>query len=341
MDFFVKHSSSSIKCTACRHFCIIPLGGFGLCGVRKNEDGKIRLVVYAKPCSLNLDPIEKKPLFHFFPSSKTMSIGFFGCNFKCDFCQNFDITFVRGALAEKNSAGLEDVSAKKFVDFAKKEGAKSVAITYNEPAVSVEYNLDVFREAKKTINSLGTVYVSNGYESREQIHELTKGKGLLDAINIDLKGFDEGFYKKICGASLEGVLDGIKLFHKAGVWVEITTLLIPGQNDSDEEVKRIADFICGVDKDIPWHLSAFFPMHKMKGVSPTSRDSVERAVGIGRDAGLSFVYAGNLAGSKSEDTLCPKCGALLIERTGFKSRVVGMNKDKCCACGEKIKGVFV
>lgn len=312
-----------------------------MCGVRKNENGKIKLVVYAKPCSMNLDPIEKKPLFHYLPSSKTMSIGFFGCNFKCDFCQNFDISFVRGSSAEKDSELLNEVAPDKFVDFAKKEGAKSVAITYNEPAITVEYNLDVFLEAKKKGYSLGTVYVSNGYESVEQINALVKGKSLLDAINIDLKSFDNEFYKKTCGASLEGVLDSIKLFHKAGVWVELTTLLIPNQNDSDSEIKQMAEFIFSVDKNIPWHLSAFFPMHKMKSTPPTSKESIENAVRIGKEAGLNFVYSGNVHNSKNESTFCTKCNSLLIEREGFKSKVIGMNNDKCINCGEKIKGVFV
>jgi pyruvate formate lyase activating enzyme len=341
MQFSSPHSASSIKCLACRHYCIIPEGSFGMCGVRKNEAGKIKLVVYAKPCSMNLDPIEKKPLFHYLPSSKTLSIGFFGCNFKCDFCQNFDITFVRGIGAEKDSMLLNEVTPAKFIDFAKKEEAKSVAITYNEPAITVEYNLDVFIEAKKRENSIGTVYVSNGYESIEQINELVKGRGLLDAINIDLKSFNNDFYKKICGASLEGVLDSIKLFHKAGVWVELTTLLIPNQNDSDSEIKQMAEFILSIDKNIPWHVSAFFPIHKMKSTPPTSKESVENAVRIGKEAGLNFVYSGNVHNSKNESTFCPKCGALLIEREGFKSKVIGMNKNACAKCGEKIKGVFI
>ena len=341
MNFFVKHSSSAIKCLACQHHCIIPENGFGFCGVRKNENGKIKLIVYGKPCSVNLDPIEKKPLFHYLPTSKTMSIGFFGCNFKCDFCQNFDITTIRSTNAQESSVLLKEVSPKKFVGFAKKEGAKSVAITYNEPAITVEYNLDVFLEAKKKENSLGTVYVSNGYESEEQIKALTKGKGLLDAINIDLKSFDDGFYKKICGASLEGVLNSIKSFHKAGVWVELTTLLIPNNNDSEQEIKQIADFVRSVDKNIPWHLSAFFPMHKMKNALPTSKESIENAVRIGKESGLNFVYSGNLSSSINENTICPKCNSLLIERAGFKSKIVGLAKDKCLNCGEKIKGIFV
>jgi pyruvate formate lyase activating enzyme len=338
MEFFAKEKGTidTIKCLACRHYCIIPKNGFGLCGARKNVNGKILLVTYSKPCSLNLDPIEKKPLYHFLPSSKTMSIGFFGCNFRCDFCQNYEISSMKGTKAEDALKNAEIISPKLFTSVAKERSAQSIAVTYNEPAISVEYNLEAFELAHK--NSLKTVYVSNGYVTEEQARELKKPKTKLDAINIDLKSFDENFYKKVCGGELEKVLDCIKSFSKAKIWMEITTLIIPGKNNSPEELKKIAGFISELDRNIPWHISAFFPMYKMTNISPTGRDDISLAVNIGKEAGLNFVYAGNLPGTN--DTHCPKCGKTLIKRNGFDTSIVGLEKNKCNNCGEKIPGIF-
>jgi pyruvate formate lyase activating enzyme len=340
--FFKKSGESTIKCFACKHNCSIPTTSFGLCGVRKNENGKIKLITHSKPASLHLDPIEKKPLYHYLPGSKTMSIGFFGCNFKCDFCQNYDISFCKGSSAEKKLINAESVSPKKFVELAIEEEAKSVAITYNEPAISVEYNLESFKLAKE--NKLGTVYVSNGYFSEEQLKALTKKNQRLDAINIDLKSFNENFYRSTCGATLEGVLSSIKETHKAGIWMELTTLLIPGKNDSAEELKQIANFIYSIDKNIPWHVSAFFPMHKMTNISPTSTNEIINAINIGKEVGLNYIYAGNVRGTNFESTFCPKCKFLLIKRNGYNTEIVGLHNEKketfCKNCGEKIQGVF-
>jgi pyruvate formate lyase activating enzyme len=337
MVFYKSFGKGFVRCLACRHYCIIQENGFGLCGVRKNVNNKIVLVTHSKPCSLHLDPIEKKPLYHFLPGSETMSVGFFGCNFGCDFCQNYDISFCRGLEAEKLLAGMRNVSPKDFVSSALENNAKSIAVTYNEPAVSVEYNLEAFELAKK--NSLKTVYVSNGYASIEQLKELKKKKTFLDAINIDLKSFNENFYKKVCGSNLENVLACIKDFHKAKVWVELTTLIISGKNDSVEELNQIASFISDLDKNIPWHVSAFFPAHKMNNVSPTNKEDVLRAVKIGKEKGLNFVYGGNISFSDSSNTFCPKCKNLLIKRENYFIESF-MNKNKCINCGEIIPGVF-
>jgi len=342
MDFFKKRSEHSLQCTACRHYCVIPSGGFGLCGARRNEKEKINLITHSKPCSLHLDPIEKKPLYHFLPGSKTLSIGFFGCNFRCDFCQNYEISFLRGSNAERETTKLEKVPPKKFVERAVRENAKSIAFTYNEPAISAEYNLKAMEIAKKLKGEkkLRTLYVSNGYVSEEQIKELTKSKTKLDAINIDLKSFDESFYQKTCGANLEEVLKCIKSFQKANIWVEITTLIIPTKNDSSEELKQLTSWICDLNKNIPWHVSAFFPYHKMTNISPTSREEITRVVEIGKEEGLNFVYGGNVRESDLNHTLCPKCGHLLIRRTDFDAEIAGLKKNKCVHCGEIIKGVF-
>jgi len=341
ISFYKKSSANAITCTACLHYCTIPKGAFGLCGARKNEKNKIKLITHSRPCSLHLDPVEKKPLYHYLPGSKTMSIGFFGCNFKCDFCQNFDIACLRGSTAEKEIIKLPETSPQNFVEIAQKQNAKSIAFTYNEPSISAEYNLEAIFLAKKVLPALGTIYVSNGYTSAEQIKALIKGKAKLDAINIDLKSFSEDFYRGICGASLENVLKCIKEFHKAGIWMELTTLIIPQKNDSIEELKQIASWISGLNKNIPWHVSAFFPMHKMGHLPPTSFEKIKEAVKIGKDAGLNFVYAGNIHNhTELENTFCPKCGSLLIRRSGFDSGIAGLKSGKCTSCGEKVKGVF-
>jgi len=339
--FFKKEGANSIKCLACRHYCIISQNGFGLCGARKNTKNKLELITYSKPCSLSLDPIEKKPLYHFLPGTETMSIGFFGCNFKCDFCQNFDISFTRGSTAEKALIKAEEVTPQKLIDVALKRKAKSIAITYNEPAISAEYNLDAFKLAHE--NKLSTVYVSNGYVSEEQISLLTKKQTKLDAINIDLKSFNSEFYRKTCGGELERVFDCIKLVHKKGIHLELTTLVIPGKNDSPEELKQIAEFIVSIDKNIPWHVSAFFPMHKMTNISPTSASEIESTIKIGKEIGLNFVYGGNLHTSEFSNTFCPKCNNLLIKRNGYNCEMVGLDekeKSKCNKCGTKLEGVF-
>ncbi|MCX6803830.1 MAG: radical SAM protein, partial [Candidatus Diapherotrites archaeon] len=293
---------------------------------------------------------------------------------RCDFCQNFDISFKKGFSAEKESKKLGVVSPKDFVQQARNKKARSIAFTYNEPSISVEYNLEAIKEAKKTgdkipakekrlsnekklpekekpseekklssdntVLPLGTVYVSNGYTSNEQIKALTKKGTKLDAINIDLKSFSDSFYNSTCGAKLEKVLEGIKDFHKEGVWVELTTLVIPGLNDSNSELQKIAEWIYSVDKNIPWHISAFFPMHKFHALPPTSKDDILRAAKIGKNAGLNFVYSGNTTGTGFEDTFCPSCGKVLIKRAGFDSGIDGINKGKCIFCGEKIRGMF-
>jgi len=336
--FFKKEGDHTIKCLACRHYCVISTNGFGLCGARKNTANKLELITYSKPCSLALDPIEKKPLYHFLPGSETMSIGFFGCNFKCDFCQNFDISFTRGAAAEKALIESEEVSPQKLIDVALKRKAKSIAITYNEPAISVEYNLEAFKLAHE--NKLNTVYVSNGYVSEEQIKSLIKKETKLDAINIDLKSFNDNFYKTTCGGGLESVLDCIKSFHKKGIHLELTTLVIPGKNDSIEELNQIAKFIYNLDKNIPWHVSAFFPMHKMTNISPTSTNEIASTVKIGKENGLNFVYGGNLHTSEFNHTLCPNCNNILIKREGYNCELIGLEKNKCNKCKTIIPGVF-
>jgi len=331
---YEKLDAKNVKCTGCAHYCRIADGNRGICGVRKNIGGKLQLLVYGKAAAVNVDPIEKKPLFHFLPGSTIFSIGTLGCNLGCDFCQNWE-------MSQATRNGLmpvywgDDWPPSKVVEEAVRQGTPSLAFTYNEPGIFFEYAFDTGMLGKK--KGLKSVFVSNGFSSKESVKKM---KGFLDADNIDLKSFSNEFYQKICKARLDPVLETISAVRKTGIWVEVTTLLIPGKNDSREEVKNIAQFLASVDENIPWHVTAFHPEYKMQDVPPTKAEKLVEAREIGLKAGLKFVYVGNVLNSKAESTFCPKCGKLLIERSGFSVRVVGLEHGKCVYCGEKIPGVW-
>ncbi|MEM0465485.1 MAG: AmmeMemoRadiSam system radical SAM enzyme [Candidatus Pacearchaeota archaeon] len=280
-----QRKENKVKCLACSHYCVISNGKTGICGVRKNLDGNLFLLVYGKVAAMHIDPIEKKPLYHFLPGSYTYSIGTLGCNFKCEFCQNFDIS-----QAHKKSIisfGVE-ISPEQIVKNALKTECKSVAYTYNEPIIFSEFVHDCAEIAHS--KELKNVIVTNGYWSKESFEYL---KDLIDAANIDLKG-DDYFYKKYCGGNLEPVLETIKRCYNYGIHVEITTLIIDGLNDDDIVLKKIAMFIANLDKKIPWHISRFFPHYKMKDKRITSISSLNKAYYIGKKAGLINVYLGNI-----------------------------------------------
>ena len=322
-----------VKCTLCPHFCLIQDGKAGACAIRVNKKGELYTLVYGRMIAGHVDPIEKKPLFHFYPGSSIYSYATAGCNMKCSFCQNWDISQV-----SKGSSGEvfgKSMSPEEIVKDAIRNGCNSVAMTYNEPSIQFEYALDVCREAKK--KGLKTVFVSNGYISQEACDKISK---YLDAINIDLKAFSDEFYKKVTGSRLQPVLDSIKRYHKNGVFMEITTLVIPGENDSPEELKDIATFIASVDKNIPWHVSRFHPDYKMRNKERTSMKSLEIAYDAGKKAGLNYVYVGNVHSDERESTYCPACGKCVIERRGF--RVIGMEiiDGKCGFCKNRISGCF-
>ncbi|MFA6329323.1 MAG: AmmeMemoRadiSam system radical SAM enzyme [Candidatus Micrarchaeia archaeon] len=341
-----------VKCLACSRYCTIPNGSTGFCGIRKNERGQLHLLAYGRPSSIAIDPVEKKPLFHFLPSTEILSMGTYGCNFACEFCQNPELSQAprliggakstakeRLALLEKEFDNLPYVSPSDFAGAAIAGGCASVAFTYNEPAIFSEYAYDCSVAAKKAAG-LGTVYVSNGYTSKESIGFIAP---VLDAINIDIKSFSEKFYSSICHASLEPVLETVRRCRKLGIWVEITTLVIPGKNDSKDELSQIASFIASVDKDIPWHVTAFHPAYRMLDVMATPMQSLVAARKIGLDEGLSFVYAGNLPSKDQEyeNTYCPDCKALLVSRHGYSVGVKSLGKDgKCSQCKKKIPGIW-
>ncbi len=326
-------TNGTVRCGLCAHNCLIKAGRRGICGVRENRDGVLYSLVYGRLVSENVDPVEKKPLFHFLPGSITYSIATVGCNFRCRHCQNFEISQYPGHHAGEIRGRVK--TAEEVVAAAMAAGCDSISYTYVEPTVFVEFALDCARLGKKA--GLRNILVSNGYTSEAATREFAPS---LDGSNIDLKSFSDDFYREICGARLKPVLDTIKLMSRLGVWVEITTLIIPGLNDSEAELSQIAAFIAGVDTEIPWHVSRFHPTYKLTNTPPTPITTLARARDIGRKAGLVHVYTGNIPGNKNENTLCPKCGAILIERTGFISRQSGISEGVCRNCGQELAGVW-
>jgi len=282
-----KKERNSVKCLACAHKCLIKNGRTGICGVRKNISGKLYLLVYGQIVAEHIDIIEKKPLYHFLPNTKVYSIGTVGCNFKCDWCQNFDIS-------QASKQGIivgEKRTPEQIVNSALKNNCKSIAYTYNEPAIWSEFVKETSKLTKKS--KLKNILVTNGYFSEESLNYLN---GLIDAANIDLKSFKEETYQKYCGAKLEPVLKTIKKMHEQKIHIEITTLIIPGVNNSEKELREIAEFIFSIDDkgEIPWHISRFFPAYKMIDKETTPFETLKIAERIGKEAGLKFVHLGNV-----------------------------------------------
>ncbi len=332
--FYSKEKENNVRCNLCSHHCRIKPGHRGICAVRENRDGTLYTLVYGKLISENSDPIEKKPLFHFLPGTRSYSIATVGCNFQCLHCQNWQISqyprLNRDAAIPGDKRSPEDV-----VDSAIADGAKSISYTYVEPTIFYEMAFETARLAKK--RELKNVFVSNGFMSEEVTRHLST---VLDGINIDLKAFTDKFYHEVCKARLQPVLDNIKLMHELGVWVEVTTLIIPGWNDSQAELREIARFIKGVSNSIPWHVTAFYPTYKMMDRPPTPVDTLRKAREIGLEEGLRFVYEGNVPGEGGENTYCPSCGETLIERYGFRIVKNNMDDGRCPKCGEEIEGIW-
>ncbi|GAB4441847.1 MAG: AmmeMemoRadiSam system radical SAM enzyme [bacterium] len=330
---YFEKREDAVQCFLCRHHCVIKKGHTGICGVRKNVEGVLVALTYAKAIAKHLDPIEKKPLFHFFPGSVSYSIATVGCNFRCLYCQNYDISQMP---KEEGTILGEHYPPEEVVSDAENSGAKSIAYTYTEPTIFFEYAFDTAKLAKE--RGLYNIFVTNGYTEDKPLTDI---KPYLDAANVDLKGFREEFYKKVCGATLKGVLDTLKHYKKLGIWIEVTTLVIPKYNDSDEELKDIAKFIKNeLSEDTPWHVTAFYPTYKLLDAPPTSAKTLRRAWEIGKSEGLFYVYTGNIPGEKGESTFCPKCGKVIIERVGFSIRKNNLKGSDCGFCGEKISGIF-
>jgi len=328
-----RQEQDSLVCELCAHGCIIKNGKRGICGVRKNKGGVLYSLVYGELVAEHIDPIEKKPLFHFLPGSLSYSISTVGCNFHCRHCQNSSISQAF-QMSEEEMAGSRR-SPDQVVDAAAASGCSSISYTYVEPTVFIEFAYDCCTLAKQ--RGIGNVFVSNGYMSQKTTRVLAP---VLDAINIDIKAFTEDFYKKVCGAKLQPVLDTVRLMKELGVWVEVTTLIIPGLNDSEVELRKLASFIAEVDPAMPWHVTAFYPTYKMTDRSPTPVSTLRKARQIGLDCGLRFVYEGNAPGEGGENTYCPSCKKEIIRRFGFSIRSNRIEETYCPHCKEKIQGVW-
>ncbi len=330
--FYERLEDKLVNCNLCSHRCRkIADSKKGICGVRENRDGKLYSLVYGKAVARSVDPIEKKPLFNFLPGSRSYSIATVGCNFRCDNCQNYDISQMP---KERGIIVGQEVSPEEIVSAAKRHKCESISYTYTEPTVFFEYAYDTAKHAKK--EGIKNVFVTNGYITPEALKEISP---YLDAANIDLKSFSDDFYRKNCGARLKPVLDSIRLYKSMGIWTEITTLIIPTLNDSEEELRRIAEFISEVGKDTPWHISQFYPTYKLIDLPRTPVATLRKAREIGLEAGLKYVYEGNVPGENGENTYCPNCGKMLIHRFGYHIDENKIKNSVCTYCGTKIEGV--
>jgi pyruvate formate lyase activating enzyme len=319
-----------VQCVLCPHFCVINEGAYGKCRVRKNVLGELLAMSYERPVSVNIDPIEKKPLFHFLPASKTYSIGMAGCNLGCSFCQNWE-------LSQKSAEELmvPETKAEDIVNQAIEAGCPSISYTYSEPLVSYEFVIDIAKVARK--KGLKNVLVSNGFVNPEPLKKICK---YIDAANIDLKSISDDFYKNSCKARLKPVLESLKILKEKKVWLELTNLIIPGLNDSETDIEKLVIWVKkNLGTDVPLHFTAFYPQYQMQNIPETTAESLTRARKIALDYGLKFVYTGNLPAKEGSSSFCPKCKKSLVRRGWFITTENNFKEGKC-QCGEKIPGVW-
>ncbi len=328
---YEKLAGRKTRCLACAHRCVAPAGGAGRCGVRVNEGG-VLMAPWGYISGAAADLVEKKPFFHVLPGSRTLSFGMFGCNLKCDFCQNWELSGTGG-----NSSSPLETTPEDLVREARARGLGTLVSTYNEPLITAEWAAGIFTAAKA--GGLRTAFVSNGYATREAAAFL---RPCLDFWKVDLKSFNAGRYQAVCGGELEKVKTGIETIATAGFWVEAVTLLIPGFNDSEEETVEMAAYLAGLSRDIPWHLTAFHPHHRMTATPPTPPATLMRAREIAMKKGLRYVYCGTIPNQSGglEDTRCPACTAKVVERTGFTVTANRLGREGKCACGQLIPGLW-
>jgi pyruvate formate lyase activating enzyme len=323
--------NNRVQCHLCAHRCVVKNQKRGICGVRENQNGRLQSLIYARAIARHVDPVEKKPLFHFQPGSRTYSIATVGCNFSCLFCQNADIAQM--PRESKRIMG-EEFPPEQVVLAARQRGCRSIAYTYTEPTIFFEYAYETAKLAHGS--GMKNIFVSNGYMTPEALDLINS---YLDAANVDLKSFSDDFYKEQCGAKLAPVLDSLKKLKNMGVWLEITTLVIPTVNDSDQELTKIAQFIMELGPETPWHVSRFHPSYRLRNVSSTPVATLKRAREIGLQVGLHYVYTGNVPGDQAEKTLCHHCGRLLIDRFGFATGHYDISKGNCPDCQTPVAGV--
>ena len=338
-DFWKAAEGGAVDCFLCAHRCHVGPGKRGVCQVRENVGGRLVSLVYGRIITAHADPIEKKPLFHFLPGSRAYSIATVGCNFQCGFCQNWQISQFppkSGPVPGRSGRGAipgEPTRPEDVVAEARRQGCASVSYTYTEPTIFFEFARDVGRLAREA--GLRNSFVTNGYATAEAIDAMA---GWLDAANVDLKAWQDDFYRRTCKARLEPVKEAIRRMYGAGIWVEVTTLLVTGQNDAPADLEGIAGFLASVSPDLPWHVSRYHPDYQMQEPPPTPLATIERALQIGRAAGLRYVYAGNVSGM--EDTVCPSCGATVIARAGFGVSALRLDGAACGACGARVPVVL-
>lgn len=330
--FWEAGEEGSVRCGLCHHRCSIKPGRRGICAVRENREGKLVSLVYGHPTSSAVDPIEKKPLNHFLPGSDTFSIATRGCNFQCLHCQNCSISQVHaGEPVDRDRY----VGPPLIVQSARRLGCRSISYTYTEPTVFFEYAYDTARLA--SASGLKNVFVTNGYITPEPLREIGP---YLDAANIDLKFFSDELYRKVCGARLQPVLDTIRLYHELHIWIEVATLVIPGYNDSEDQLRGMAEFLAALDVRIPWHVTGFHPAYRLTEPPSTALETLQRAREIGFDAGLQYVYTGNMADDEGSTTRCPGCGAAVIRRPLARGLPTGRTDGHCPKCGRTVAGVW-
>ena len=329
--FFRRLDDGKVRCDLCAHRCVIEDGERGFCGVRENRSGTLYSLVYGRAIATHIDPIEKKPLFHYRPGSYSLSVATVGCNFRCRHCQNADLSI--RPIENRHIAG-QNITPEELVAAARRSGCASISYTYTEPTVFFEYALETAQGASQ--QSLGNVFVTNGYMTEEALRTIAP---VLDAANVDLKAFSEAHYRDICEARLSPVLDTLRLMKELGIWIEVTTLLIPTVNDSEKELRKIAEFILALGSEIPWHISRFYPTFRMNDLPPTPIESVRRGREIGLEVGLRYVYTGNLPGDEGESTFCPQCGQRVIHRHGYIIEECRLRQGRCPQCRMVIDGV--
>jgi len=325
--FWKKIGDKKVQCTLCSHNCEIDVGMLGICRVRKNEDGKLYTLIYGSCSSMAADPIEKKPLYHFYPGTNVFSLGTVGCNFKCKHCQNSSIS-----AAMPDYSHLRNITPEQSIELAREQTCQGIAWTYNEPTIWHEFSFDSAKLAKKA--GLYTVYVSNGYINEDPLREISP---FLDAINVDVKAFDDDFYKKVCKARLDPVLKTCELARELGIHLEVTYLVIPGYNDSVDEVRQFCRWV--VDKlgsSTPVHFSRFHPDYRMTDVPMTPIETMLRIYDIAKETGIFYPYLGNAPQGDYENTICPRCGSICIERCGYSVTLNGIEDGKCTKCGTSI-----
>ena len=330
---YEKLPENRVRCNLCAHRCVITDGGRGICQVRENRDGTLYTLVYGRVIARHVDPVEKKPLFHVYPGSTAYSIATPGCNFRCRWCQNWEIS----QMPRERHLIMGDVATPdQIVAAARRRHCRSIAYTYTEPTVFFEYAYDTARLAHEA--GLINIYVTNGYMTEEMLETFAP---YMDAANVDLKAFKEETYRRYVGARLQPVLDALKTMKRLGIWVEVTTLIIPGINDDPDELRDAARFVAQeLGPQTPWHISRFFPAYKMRDVPPTPLETLMKAREIGREEGLVHIYVGNVTGEAEQDTRCPVCKSLLVRRWGYTVLKNRIRDGHCPDCGAEIAGIW-